>query len=602
LKDGGWVVVKTEAEQNRVKKAVAFLDSCPLFLVGLIFFLGLFIIYFSWGDDTVFDIHDQLDETICSYVLPARHLFGSKAGYPEMMTTLPSESLKSSAPIFVILYHFCSVPIAFLIQFLIETLSAFLGMYFLTKRITKSSLAALPVAVLFSLLPFQPVYGLNVMGLPILVLSFLTLYEVSTIPEEKKRLPGAFLSIVGIVFYTICTHIALAGYVACFAVFAAMIVILIRDKGKIKIHGYVYIGGAVLLSCYVLYNIGILHSLIIGGTGFVSHRTEFAPVISDSGFFRQLYVLFLYGEENYAASIHRFLIPVLLILTVYFAIRYRKLEEKLQNAFKLSVVFWGAIVICCILSALFGCKAVTTLLASSKGFLRHVELSRFYYFLPGLWWGLTGILFGMFVKDKVKLPTIVRVLILIAALLPTVWLMKTRLNYYDNINYQNHGSAYTGKKSMAEYYHEDVLAQIDAYIGEDKSTYRIAHVGLSPAPALVYGFYTVDGYSNNYPLEYKHAFRKVIAPALEENEVLKTYFDGWGSRAYLFLDESHITEDGYENLPYDFEALADLGCEYILSDKKISGTKELVLEKAFVDRKCGDKIWLYYLETEETKE
>ncbi len=133
---------------------------------------------------------------------------------------------------------------------------------------------------------------------------------------------------------------------------------------------------------------------------------------------------------------------------------------------------------------------------------------------------------------------------------------------------------------------------------KDKSSYRIAHLGMSPAPSLVYGFYTVDGYSNNYPLEYKHAFRKVIAGALDENEVLKTYYDGWGSRAYLFLDDVHARPDAYVNLPYDFDALSDLGCEYILSDRKIVGTPQVQLKKVFTDRKYGRKIWLYAVKTD----
>ena len=593
---------KTEKETNRIAKILAFLDSCPLFLIGLIFFLALFIVYFSWGENVVFDIHDQLDETICSYVIPARHLFHGKTGYPEMMTTLSSNSLKASAPVFVLLYHFFSVPIAFLIQFLMETLCAFLGMYFLTKKVTKSSLAALPVAVLFSFLPFQPVYGLNVMGLPILIISFVTLYEVSAIPEEVKRLPGAFLSILGIVFYTLSTHIALAGYAACFAVLAVMIAILIRDKGKISTHGYVYIGGAVMAFCYIIYNLGILHSLIVGGTGFVSHRTEFAPRVSGDGFFKRLWTLLFYGEDTYAASIHRFLIPVIAILGIYLGFRFRKLEKGLRKAYILAMVLLGGAVIVCFLSALLGANPVAGLLAKGGGFLRHAQLDRFYYFLPGLWWSTLGILSGICLKDEVRFPVILRLLLLIVALIPTVWLMKTRLNLYDNVNFRNHGSEYTGKPSMAEYYHEDVLAQIDAYIGEEKSTYRIAHLGLSPAPSLVYGFYTVDGYSNNYPLEYKHSFRKVIAPALEENEVLKNYYDGWGSRVYLYLDESHITPEAYENLPYDFKALSALGCDYILSAKEIKGTKELSFEKVFTDRKFGDKIWLYALECGEEKE
>ena len=84
----------------------------------------------------------------------------------------------------------------------------------------------------------------------------------------------------------------------------------------------------------------------------------------------------------------------------------------------------------------------------------------------------------------------------------------------------------------------DELEKVDKFIGEDKSTYRIAHIGLNPAPALVYGFYTIDGYSNNYDLRYKKEFREIIENEIEQAKYLLDYFDNWGSRCYLFSSHS----------------------------------------------------------------
>jgi hypothetical protein len=47
-------------------------------------------------------------------------------------------------------------------------------------------------------------------------------------------------------------------------------------------------------------------------------------------------------------------------------------------------------------------------------------------------------------------------------------------------------------------------------------------------------FHTLDGYWSNYPLSHKHAFREIIADELEKSPALKSYFDDWGSRVYLF--------------------------------------------------------------------
>lgn len=105
---------------------------------------------------------------------------------------------------------------------------------------------------------------------------------------------------------------------------------------------------------------------------------------------------------------------------------------------------------------------------------------------------------------------------------------------YLNVNQINNGSGITGYISWESWFAEDLMQEIDDAIGRDKSTYRVAHLGISPAPSLMHGFYTVDGYSNNYPLEYKHRFREVIAAELEKNEEVRVYFDLWGNRCYLF--------------------------------------------------------------------
>ncbi|EKC79705.1 hypothetical protein LEA_02164, partial [human gut metagenome] len=118
-----------------------------------------------------------------------------------------------------------------------------------------------------------------------------------------------------------------------------------------------------------------------------------------------------------------------------------------------------------------------------------------------------------------------KLVILAVCLLPTLQLLKVNSGMYLNVNQINNGSGITGYISWESWFSEDLMQEIDDAIGRDKSTYRVAHLGISPAPALMHGFYTVDGYSNNYPLEYKHRFREVIAPEIEKNEEVRVYFD-----------------------------------------------------------------------------
>ena len=60
------------------------------------------------------------------------------------------------------------------------------------------------------------------------------------------------------------------------------------------------------------------------------------------------------------------------------------------------------------------------------------------------------------------------------------------------------------------------MQQLEDAIGRNMEEYRVAHLGVSPAPSLMHGFYTADGYSNNYPLEYKHRFGRLSLRSLEK--------------------------------------------------------------------------------------
>lgn len=175
---------------------------------------------------------------------------------------------------------------------------------------------------------------------------------------------------------------------------------------------------------------------------------------------------------------------------------------------------------------------------------------------------------------------------------------------YLNVNQINNGSGITGYISWESWFSEDLMQEIDDAIGRDKSTYRVAHLGISPAPALMHGFYTVDGYSNNYPLEYKHRFREVIAPEIEKNEEVRVYFDTWGNRCYLFnsitgnymrLQKGNTLV--YEGLEFDMEALRELGCEYLFSGAEIGDADRMGMELVgyFETEDSYWGIWVYRL-------
>ena len=164
--------------------------------------------------------------------------------------------------------------------------------------------------------------------------------------------------------------------------------------------------------------------------------------------------------------------------------------------------------------------------------------------------------------------------------------------------------------SWSDYFAIGVMEQVEEYIREterlEQSEYRVVSLGIDPVAALYHGFYTLDGYSNNYDVEHKHAFREVIAPELARNEWLRYYYDDWGNRCYLFSAEIpgyYNIEKGsawYNDLQINTEALKELGCTYILSAAYIVNAADLKLEllqeEAFETEESYYRIYIYKLQ------
>ena len=70
-------------------------------------------------------------------------------------------------------------------------------------------------------------------------------------------------------------------------------------------------------------------------------------------------------------------------------------------------------------------------------------------------------------------------------------------------------------------------------------------IGLNPMIAVMNNISVIDGYHNIYPLSYKKKFRKVIGEELNKNEMIKNYYDTWGSRVLAFVSD-------YQNIQIRF--------------------------------------------------
>ena len=549
---------------------IQHLDHCTLWWIGILITVVFFLPYFVLGDGCIFEINDQLDESIMNYMLPARHLWDGSTIYPEMLNGVNASGMQPSAVLFLPLYRLISARTAFLTQYIICFLLAFSGMYLLVKEITDSSILAMIAGGCFCVLPLYPVYGLSEFGIPLILYGALCLWK------QKNVIWGLLITVV----FGLTSHLVYTGYV----VLGFWVIALVYALAKKKKNQWFPIGFAVLFAIYVLVNRTLIREILFGTGSYISHREEM--VSSATPFFETFWNVFQ-NSAQHAPSLHKYLIlPIVLFLILG---AFCKKEETDRILYKAAVINFLFLVAIALFYAFCHLTAVVDWKNNATGFLHYFQMHRVYWLYPAAWY--LEFAWAAAVLWRTKVPhtdarmQAGKLAVILICLLPTLQLLKVNSGMYLNVNQINNGSDVTGYISWESWFAEDLMQEIDDAIGRDKSTYRVAHLGISPAPSLMHGFYTVDGYSNNYPLEYKHRFREVIAAELEKNEEVRVYFDLWGNRCYLF---NSITGNYmqlkkgntlvYEGLEFDMDALRELGCEYLFSGAEIGDAERMGLE------------------------
>ncbi|MGN0402586.1 MAG: DUF6044 family protein [Acetatifactor sp.] len=574
---------------NKLNHLVYTLDNLPLWWVGLIMLAIIMLPHLTLGRGSVFPVHDQLDESMMNYVLTARHL--GESFYPEMMNGIDAGGLQPAALLFLPLYRLFSPFTAFMICYVICFVCGFTGMYLAVRELTESSILAVISAGCFSMLPLYPIYGLTEVGIPLVFYAFLCLLQ-------KKKTIAAFLIIA---FFGLSSSLVYLGY-AVLGFWLLAIVILFFRKKDIKLIG---IGFLELLFLYIFTNIRLFADFFFG-SGFVSHREEMLN--SATPFGSSVFDIFVNGHYHAYAAHTLLIIPIVVLLIIY-GLCYRKMNSGSRRRYLMALVGLAVLIAIALFYGFCRLEFVVEWKNRVTGFLHFFQIDRFYWLYPAGWYlELALVLSVGWTEGRRRTGSfpglLLQVLVIAAIVYPTADVILEKSFFYQNVNQYNNGSEITEYISWESFYAEDVMQEIDRTIRRDKSTYKVAHLGISPAPALMYGFYTVDGYSNNYALEYKHSFRKVIATELEKDPASAVYFDTWGNRCYLFnsvTGSQWMLKKGsniqYEGLEFDMDALAELGCEYLFAGAEVRDAESMGLEYLgyYESETSYWGIWLYAL-------
>lgn len=576
---------------KKIEKLASSIKKEHLFILGLGIILLAQIPMLILGVDAIVPYHDQLDGEIIAYIYRAKYLFSGENVIPEFMNGMSASALTPPAPLAVILFRRMSPFAAYVMMVVLGQVIAFAGMFLLIEKLTGYGLVALTVGGLYAFLPFLPLYGLSQYGVPMLLVCFLYLWE--------KRYTWQSLLYIG--FYAAMSSLVLCGFVWVILLGLSMVFLLFTNQiQKRKVFVIAFFEVTLI---YLLFNLSLVSQILGIGDSMVSHKSEY--LLTGAGFF-ELVKEYLIEGGDHSVDYHKYFV-LIIVAAISGAVVFKKNRSATVSKYlKLILGLLGCILVLCSVAALWNCH-IGVLIRDKMGSLGAFQFSRVLWIAPAIWYLILALSMAVLCEQKNHLKWIGSLIYLIIAGFVgiTIFLTSPLKSCMQEILLPEYETI-----SWSDYFAIGVMDQVETYIyeneGLDQSEYRVASLGVDPVAALYHGFYTVDGYSNNYDVNYKHAFREVIAPELERNDWLREYYDGWGNRCYLFSAEIpgyYNIEKGsfwYNDLQINTAVLKDLGCDYILSAAYIVNAEDLNLkllrEDPFVTEESYYRIYIYKLQ------
>ena len=348
-----------------------------------------------------------------------------------------------------------------------------------------------------------------------------------------------------------------------------------------KINWYLFSGLLFLSITYILSHASLFYSFLFD-TGYRSHRLEFHYQDLWSSKEALLSIINIIWKSDYGYTFHVICLQQLIVILVSIILFLMIKQKQINNKFIAILIF---ILGSSILYGIYHWDSFANIrTAYTQTF--PLNISRFNWLHPMCWYILLGISL-CYIYRYIKWKNIIICSILVIQLVFVLKNQEYRLSF--------------PQPGFSGFFAEKQFEDVKSFIGKDVSTYKVISVGLHPSIAQYNGFWTLDGYFANYPLDYKHEFYKIIEPEISKNAELYNYFIDWGSRCYAFsaeigknLDANyHIKE--IEHLDYDFDKLKEMRGQYIISSLKIneSNNQRLKLLKIFENYTPSN--WIIYL-------
>nr|WP_141430684.1 DUF6044 family protein [Bacillus sp. 03113] len=539
------------------------------FLVIVLCVSPLFIL----GENAHIRVHDNLDSNLAWYKVlteSGKIISPIDAVIPQIINGLPRNAFGTEFSLIVWLHALFPTMIAYALSQFITRIVAFLGMYLLLKKhfLPHSNLAIIRIgtALSFALTPFWPSGMLSTLGMPLALWAFLNI-------RNGENSWTNYLTLTLLPFYS---SIVLGFFFFLSAMGIFWLMDLIRGKGW-NLRFFLSIVYMILIFLIVEYR--LVFSLLF----------DDEPNSRDEYFHARLPVWrclrltlknFIFGHHH-VMTVHTFVILPAMFIALYFVF-----SKKLWKQEKVFIFLFGLNLALSAWYAFWFYKGWLPL-TERFHFLDTFNFARYHFLRPLIIYLLFALSLKIIYLQGISWKKSAFYFVL--AQVAIVFLFNEEIIFHN-------------QPTVKQFYAKEQFNEIKKYIGEPQENYRVISIGIHPAIAQYNGFYTLDTYNNFYPLSYKYEFRKIIEKELAKNKTIRTYFDEWGGRCYVFTDElgKHYmfkknSKKRLKNLELNLDPFKRMGGKYIFSAIPIENAAEnkLKLEKIFMSKSSVWKIYLY---------
>lgn len=554
-----------------------------IMIVGVFLIAILYLPLILLGEDSYIMNYDNLDSDVVylhmmkmsQTLLP----WSEAEMVPYIMNGISKDYFHSPFSLIRVFFYCLPSYWAYVLNSFVVRVIGCVGVYLLGRDYfpvtdKKRAWLLLVAVVTFGLLPIYSIYGLSTMGQPLLLWAFLNL-------RLKKRQLASFGVITLIPFYS---HFAMVGPFFC----GGLILYgwVMRWWFKQTINPLYWWGILYLLVVYLLVNQTIIFTFI--GNSVPSHRSE---MVMRPFTIKKIIIgsLTTWVKGYWCAGRYQ-LLPLILLVAI--AIRDRSMYWR--RMLTIVGILLGISVF------IYSQRTIVYLLTDHFRFLTSFQLARLAFLMPIF---VVVLMLSGYQDEKLSKWKIGSMLLLFGALV--VYRNEEIAHNWAKLTlsskFKSHIPAYRA------FFSEELMTQIKEDIGSDPSTYRVASLGIHPSVAQHNGFYTLDGYHNNYPLAYKHEFRKVIAKELDKDPELMHRYDEWGNGCLLYSAELWFECGGLcqkmepervvENWDIQTDILKKMGGRYIFSAVRVENAEALglTLRKLYQNESSFYNVYVYEL-------